>query len=286
MTWTERRKRLRQYLAGDGCISPAAIYDAASARIAADIGYEALILPGSTVSLTVLAAPDMALLTLSELAEQTSRISRACDLPLIVDADHGYGNALNVRRTVEELENAGAAAISLLDTAWPPQFGGAGASTLLSIEEGVGKLRAALDARSDPSLLIVGRTDAAVITNFDDMLRRAVAYENTGVDALFLYGITGRSEVEALRAVLKLPLILGGSKQGLEDRSYLASQGVRVITQNSLPVLAALHAVHVTLRALRDGTQPMAIENLASKELMKKVLREEDYARWARDYLI
>ena len=260
LNWTERRVQLRNLFEAGLCFSPAAIYDAPSALIAQSIGYEALIMPGSTVSIALHAAPDMSIMTLSELAQQTYRISRVSTLPLIVDADHGYGNAINVRRTVEDLENAGAAAIVLHDTAWPAAHGSPETSTLISIAEGVGKLRAACDARSDPSLVIVGRTDAANITNFEDALNRARAYQDTGVDALFIYGIASHEQLDALASAVRLPLILGAIGRELATEiDYLRSRRVRIVTQGSVPVMAAMHAIHASLKAMRDGAQPADI---------------------------
>src|SRR5919199_3800597 len=116
MHWTERRERFRAILAGPRCVHPGSVYDAMSARIAEDLGFEVGMFAGSTASLAVLGAPDLIVLTLSEFADQAYRINRAGRLPLLVDADHGYGNALNVRRTVEELESGGICAMSIEDT--------------------------------------------------------------------------------------------------------------------------------------------------------------------------
>jgi len=146
MNHTEQRKRLRAIFAGTQCLSPASVYDALSARVAEAVGYKIGMLAGSTSSSTTLAAPDLIVLTLTEFADQVRRIMRACDLSLIVDADHGYGNALNVMRTVQELETAGVAALMIEDTLLPRAFGEAKPS-LISLEEGIGKMRAALAAR-------------------------------------------------------------------------------------------------------------------------------------------
>ena len=152
MHWTARRERMREILAARSCIHPASVFDPLSARIAQDIGFEMGMYAGSTASLTVLGAPDLILLTLTEFAQQALRINRAASIPVMADADHGYGNALNVRRTVEELETAGVAAMTIEDTALPAGFGDKGKARLISLEEGVGKMRAAVDARlRDPS---------------------------------------------------------------------------------------------------------------------------------------
>src|SRR3954452_24855733 len=150
---TDRRQRFRAILNGTVCVHPGSVYDPISARIAEDLGFELGMFAGSTASLTVLGAPDLIVLTLSEFAQQAYRINRAGKLPLMVDADHGYGNALNVKRTVEELETAGIAAMCIEDTLLPRAFGEARPS-LISLEEGIGKMRAALAAREDRSLVV------------------------------------------------------------------------------------------------------------------------------------
>src|SRR5262245_16002800 len=149
MHWSDRRKKYRAVLEGAACVHPGSVYDALSARIAEDIGFEIGMFAGSTGSLSVLGAPDIIVLTLTEFAAQAYRINRAGNLPLMVDADHGYGNALNVKRTVEELETAGVAGLTIEDTRLPAPFGSGGKAELISIEEGVGKMRAALAGRQD-----------------------------------------------------------------------------------------------------------------------------------------
>src|SRR4051812_39214358 len=188
MAFRQRREKLRSILNGTTCIRPGSVYDATSIRIAEDLGFEVGMFGGSVASLAVLGDPDIALITLTELAEQMRRMSRAAPLPVLVDADHGYGNALNVRRTVQELEAAGAAGLTIEDTLLPPPFGET-RTQLISLEEGVGKMKAALDGRSDPSLAIIGRTGASSVTSVDDAIGRAKAYQATGVDALFFTGV-------------------------------------------------------------------------------------------------
>src|ERR1700758_2163601 len=179
MAFRKRREALRSMLSGPGCIRPGSVYDAVSIRIAEDLGFEIGMFGGSVASLAVLGDPDIALITLTELAEQMRRMSRAAALPVLVDADHGYGNALNVRRTVQELEAAGAGGLTIEDTLLPQAFGEA-KTQLISLEEGVGKMKAAVDGRSDPSLVILARTGAVSITGLEDAIKRAKAYEATG----------------------------------------------------------------------------------------------------------
>src|SRR6202008_2462645 len=141
MNWTDRRRRFRAILKGDRCFHPASVFDPLSARIAEDLGFEVGMFAGSTASLTVLGAPDLIVLTLSEFAGQAYRINRAGNLPLMVDADYGYGNALNAKHTVEELETAGVGGLSIEDPGLPTPLGRAN-PRLTSIGEGVGKMKA------------------------------------------------------------------------------------------------------------------------------------------------
>ncbi len=285
MDWSERRRRFRALLAGSRCVHPGSVFDPISARIAVEVGFEIGMFAGSVASFTVLGAPDLIVLTLTEFAAQAYRINRAGDLPLLVDADHGYGNALNVMRTVEELETAGVAALSIEDTDLPANFGAAGEMRLIPIEEGVGKMRAALAARQDPNLIIAGRTQAISVTGLDDTIARAKAYEAAGVDALFFVGLKQRAELDTIAAAVRLPIIIGGGGSELDDLDYLGSRRVRVALQGHQPFLAAVKAVHDTLKALREGVKPAALPGIASADLLKAVTRDADYRRWMDEFL-
>jgi oxaloacetate decarboxylase len=275
MTFQKRRDALRSILSGSACIRPGSVYDAISIRIADDLGFEVGMFGGSIASLAVLGDPDIALITLTELAEQMRRMSRAASLPVLVDADHGFGNALNVRRTVEELEAAGAAGLTIEDTLLPQAFGQTGVQ-LISLEEGVGKMKAAVDARSDPALVIMARTGAASVSGLDEAIARAKAYQATGVDALFFTGIKTRAELEAIATATTLPIVLGGFPEELVDQDYLAGQRVRIALQGHAPFAAATQAVYETLKALRDGGAPGDLKGLASSGLIGRVMREAD----------
>jgi carboxyvinyl-carboxyphosphonate phosphorylmutase len=276
MHWTDRRERYRQTIAGTACIHPASVHDAISARIAEELGFEIGMFAGSIASFTVLGAPDLILLTLTEFAEQAYRINRAGKLPLMVDADHGYGNALNVMRTVQELETAGVAALMVEDTLLPRAFGEK-KPTVISLEEGVGKMRAALAAREDKSLTIIGRTSAPSITDLVDGIKRLKAYEAEGVDALFIAGGLTRHDLDAIAEEIKIPLMLGGISGDLQDKDYLASRGVRIALQGHQPFAAAVKAIYDTMKALREGTKPSALGGIASSEMMARVTQEADY---------
>ena len=275
MTFRKRRDALRSILTGSTCVRPGSVYDAISIRMAQDLGFEVGMFGGSIASLAVLGDPDIALITLTELAEQMRRMSRAASLPVLVDADHGYGNALNVRRTVEELEAAGAGGLTIEDTLLPQAFGQPGVQLIL-LEEGVGKMKAAVDARSDPALVIMARTGAASVSGLDDAIARAKAYQATGVDALFFTGIKTRAELEAIAAATTLPIVLGGFPEELVDLDYLAGERVRIALQGHAPFAAATQAVYETLKALRDGRSPGDLKGLASAGLIGRATREPD----------
>ena len=285
MDLTGRRERYRGVLAGDKCVHPGSVFDPISARIAEDLGFEVGMFAGSIASGTVLGAPDLVVLTLTEFAQQIHRICRAGNLSLMVDADHGYGNALNVMRTVEELETAGVSALTIEDTVLPRTFGGE-QDQLLSLEEGVGKMKAALAARQDPALVVIGRSSALRISGLEDTVRRGKAYEQAGVDAIFVVGATTRQEVETLNGALSVPLILGGASDELSDKEYLGAHGVRIALQGHQPFQAAVKAVHDTLKALRDGVSPADLSpQLATAEQMDRYTRRSNYDRWIKDFL-
>jgi carboxyvinyl-carboxyphosphonate phosphorylmutase len=283
MKWTDRRNRFRAILNGGDCVRPASVFDPLSARIAEHLGFEIGLFAGSTASLTILGAPDLVLLTASELVQQAQRICRATSIPLLVDGDHGYGNALNVARTVEELANVGAAAATIEDTILPTPFGGAGTAGLISLEEGVGKMRAAVAARPDETFVVIGRTNAGS-TRIDDTIRRLSAYEGAGVDALFIVGLKSLAELSAITSATTLPLILAGISAELENAN-LSVYRVRINLQGHLPIMAAVQSVYETMKALRDGTNLVQIKNVASNALLKTITRTASYDEATREYM-
>jgi len=283
MTHTDCRKRLRAILAGQNCLSPATVYDALSARVAESVGFEIGVLSGSVCAATVLAAPDIVLQTLTEFADQVRRVMRFSRLSLVVDADHGYGNALNVMRTVQELEHAGVSALMIEDTVMPARFGASGLE-LVSTGEMVGKLRAALAAREDPSLVIVGRIAALKIEDPGRAAARARAYAATGIDAIFVTGLTTLEEFDAIRAAIALPVIVGTAPA--LKREDLAARGVRLLFQGHQPVAAAVKALRETYAHLYKGGAPAQLKStIASPDEMAGVLNASGYDEWQRRYL-
>lgn len=285
MTHTELRNRLRKLLAGNQCMSPASVYDALSARVAKSVGYEIGMLAGSVASNTTLGAPDLIVLTMTEFADQIRRITRAADLSLLVDADHGYGNALNVMRTVEECEHSGVSAMSIEDTVLPTRFGNTGKEELISIEEGVGKMKAALAARSDPALMIAGRTSALKIEGLEGTIARAKAYAAVGVDAVFLVGVEKVEEVKAVHDAVKIPIFVGSAPASIK-REDLAAAGARILLTGHQPVAAAVKAVREVYEHFYKGGAAADLKSrIASNEEMNALTRNDIYRGWQKDYL-
>ena len=255
MSNNRKRLAIREILSGKECIHPGSVYDTMSARIAETIGFEMGMFAGSIASAVVLGAPDYIVLTLTEFADQSRRICRGSNLPLLVDADHGYGNALNVKRTVEELENAGVGALTIEDTSLPRQHA-SNQTRLISVDEGIGKMKAALEGRIDTELVVAGRTSAFQITGTEDAILRAKEYEKAGVDAMFFAGLSTRKQLESVRDAISIPIMLGSLSSELNDRDYLGTMGVRIALQGHIPYMAGLKAVYDALAKLRAGESP------------------------------
>ena len=281
-----RRVAMRALLDGERCVHPASVFDPLSAIAAQDLGFECAMLGGSVASLVLLGAPDLGLITLDELAGLVRRICRASAVPLLVDADHGYGNALNVRRTVQELEGAGAAAISIEETLLPASFGGSG-EALTTVDEAVGKLRAAVGAREDSALAIVGRTNAGLQT-LAQLLERQRRFEDTGIDAFFVARARSLDVVEALAANARVPLVLAALPAGA-DAAWLAARKVRVCLKGHQGFANAVALVYSQLAALRGadaaagGTAPDASET--APQLVQRLSGTAFYDRLEQDYL-
>jgi carboxyvinyl-carboxyphosphonate phosphorylmutase len=284
MTPSDKRNRLRTILKGDVCKSPATVWDALSARVAEAAGFECGILSGSVCAATVLGAPDLALQTLSEFAAQVRCVTRACDLSVFVDADQGYGNALNVMRTVEELEHAGLAGLAIEDLVMPAHFGRQGADELVSVREAVGKQKAALSARRDASLVIVARTASLRIEPIAQVVERVRAYAGTGVDALFVTSLKKLQDLDAICAAVNIPIILG-SAPGI-SRADVAARGVRFRLQGHAVLAACAKAMHDTFMHLKADADPEGLKpRLATPEEMAHLLKVADYQRFSDTYL-
>lgn len=269
-------------LRGQECVPLASVFDPLSARMAVDLGFAGGILAGSVASLAILGAPDLTLLTLTELADLVRRITRAGSLPLLVDADHGYGNALNAARTVRELHAVGAAAMTLEDTRLPQAFDG-GPYDLIGQDEAVGKLSAAVAAKPNPDFAIIARTTAYLSEGLDGALTRVRHYARTGVDAVFVTGLRTQDEVAAVAEVAcGLPLLLYALGD-CTDPAALAPLGVRLLIMGHMPIAAAAEAAWDSLSAhvRHDVTQRPRYPDLLPK-LTRAAGHEADIVRFLR----
>lgn len=286
MDVNERRRRLRQILEGSDCVLAGSVADPLSARIGDELGVEVGVLGGSVASLSVLGAPDLIVLSLSELVEQARRITRVAQLSLLVDTDHGYGNALNVIRTVEELEHAGVCGISIEDTLLPRAYGAPDPFQLITLEEGVDKIRAAVRARGDSGMAIMARTSALALEGVDGALRRLRAYEQAGADSLFIPGLGRRADLDRIAQEVRLPIVLGGAPSDMmHDADYLASRGVRICFSGHRPYTDAAQAFYQAVRAERERLGFAVKERIAPEDLVRRLSRAALYDEYVASYL-
>jgi methylisocitrate lyase len=250
----------RDLLAAPGCHLVPAVYDALSARIAERLGFAAVGLGGFAVAASRLGGPDVGQLTMSEMVDHLRGVAGSVAIPVLADADTGYGNPLNVRRTVQAYETAGAQGIVLEDQEWPKRCGHLpGARRVVATATQQRKLEAALEARRDARTVIVARTDARGPLGLEEALRRAEAYVRTGADAVFLEALRSEAEFRAAPAALPgVPLIANmftGGKSPLFTQAELAQMGYRVALWVVDALWAAAKAVETVLAGLRrDGT--------------------------------
>lgn len=259
------RKKLRLMLDQPGKILLApGVYDALSALAAYRAGAECAVMGGYAVSGARLAKPDVGLLTMTEMAEQLRIICRAVPLPVIADGDTGHGNELNVQRTVEEFENAGAAAIVLEDQQFPKRCGHMAGKSVIPAEEYVLKLKAALEARSDPDLVIIARCDARAPLGLEEAIRRGHLYLDAGADMLFIEAPQSVAELERIATEFKgarlVANMIEGGKTPLLDTATLAEMGYKL-------VFWPCTAVHLVLKCLTQAFQQLIKEGTTSSLL-------------------
>ncbi len=252
------RKQLRALAeARRGVLVPGA-FNALSARVIEDLGFEAIYVTGAGVTNMWFGMPDQAFMGLAEIADHTARIRDAVELPLIVDADTGFGNALNVYHTVRTLERAGADCIQLEDQVAPKRCGHFSGKEVISIEEAVGKIRAAVDARRDPDLLIMARTDAAATHGFEAAVERAERFAEAGADILFVEAVTTADEIRALPARLPRPQLMNmviGGKTPIFNAQELGGLGYGLVLYANAALQGAVAGMQKALTVLRDAKE-------------------------------
>ena len=285
MSTLKPRPRFRQYLSGHKIGYPLSVFDAVSARIADYLDIDLGILGGSVASAAILAAPDIMILTLSELQDQVQRICRVSNVSLMVDADHGYGNALNTIRTVQELESAGASAITIEDASLPVAYNSP-SPQLVSCNEMLGKLKAAIQARKDPETVIIARTNGLSTTDLTDTIQRVSAYSTLDVDAIMIVGAKETTDIEKIRNKTKLPLILGSASDKLKEESFLLRNNVKLVLTGHQPFYTAVKTLYESLKHLKDGGSPSSLkEQTLSSDIQKDIFSSSEYDRQYTDYL-
>ncbi len=280
------RELFREVLSRPSCTLAANIFDPLSARIANMLGYEVCVLSGSVGKVANLGVPDIVLSNMSDVVDHCRRITRIADVTLMVDAEDGFGNAVNVVRTVREMEAAGVAGIEIEDNFVPRRFNVADPG-LVSTEEQVGKLEAAVAARTDPTTVIVARTAALGLVPLDEALERIRAYSQTGAEALMLTGSRSREQIEAVHQVTSLPLcVLSPPADARNDDAFLAANGVRILMLGNPTFAVAVQAIYDSLKHLKDGG---SLEDLADRqaapELLRQVNRTDEFMALQERYL-
>ncbi len=280
------RERFRRVISRPECTLAANIFDPLSARIAHMLDYEVCFLSGSVGKVANLGVPDIVITNMSDLVDVCRRITRIADVSLMHDGEDGFGNAVNVVRSVKELEVAGVSAIVREDAIPPLRFNQENPG-LYSQEEQVGKLEAAVAARTDPMTVIVARTTALTHFPLDEALDRIKAYSQTGVEAIRLAGLRTRVQLEAVHQATPLPLtVLSPPDDMMEDMVFLAGNGVRILMAGNPSFGMAVQAVYDCFKHLKEGG---ALEDLASREaspeLLRQVNRTDEFIQLQQQYL-
>lgn len=250
--------RLRQLMSSGQILVAPGAYDALFATIVARAGFEAVYLTGSGVSYSTLAAPDIGLVTADSMAAKVRELTAAVEIPVIADGDTGYGDESNIARTVREYERGGAAAIQIEDQVSPKRCGHYAGKEVVEPAEMVARLNAALDARDDPSFVVIARTDAAAVTSFDDALERAAGYAEVGADAVFVEAPVSREQLAAVPPAVSVPALANmveGGRSPITSAADLQAMGYRiVIYPNAITRAVARTAIDLLDALRRDGS--------------------------------
>lgn len=286
----DRRKAFRARVARrDAMILPGA-GNALTARVIADQGFDAIYVTGAGIANTYLGTPDIGLVTLTELVSTVSAISEISDLPLVVDIDTGFGNAINTQRTVRMVERAGAAAMQLEDQVFPKKCGHFAGKAVIPVEEAVSKVKAAVDARDDPNTLIIARTDARAILGLEAALDRAEAFVEAGADMTFVEAPTSVEEMQAITARLSVPQVANmvvGGRTPLTPQADLAQIGFSLVLYANTPLQAAMRAMSDVLGALKaDGDVSGVIDKLADFKERQRLVNKDAYDQLEARYSI
>jgi 2-methylisocitrate lyase-like PEP mutase family enzyme len=287
------RQKLRKRLASGPVIIAPGIYDAYGARLTEQAGFEAVYMTGNGVSASLLGRPDVGLVDLTLITGHARRVASCVDIPLICDADTGYGNAVNVRRTVEEFESAGVAAIHLEDQASPKRCGQLpGARPVIELAEAVGKIEAAVAARRDPDFVIIARTDAAEAHGLGEAIRRGNAFHKAGADVIFVEMKAGPTVLDDFKRVTSevgAPCLVNmgaGGRLDELDAGGLERLGLRIAIYPGLERAAAGYAVREALAGLkRDGNMKAMSGRMLDIREYNQALKLDEVEEWEKKYL-
>jgi 2-methylisocitrate lyase-like PEP mutase family enzyme len=280
-------QRLKELLARRAAVTVPGAANALFARVIEELGFEAVYVTGAGIANMLLGAPDVGLTTMTEVRDTAAAIAEAVSVPIIVDADTGYGNAVNVVRTVRALERAGAAGIQIEDQVFPKKCGHFAGKAVIAREEMVQKIKAAVDARHDQSLQIIARTDAYAVEGLERALERAQAYVAAGADATFVEAPTTLEELARIPKALDVPQVANivfGGKTPDPGREKLAELGFSIVLYANAALQAALKASYDVLSVLKsEGSLRSVADRLASfEERQRTVAKDEWDAREAR----
>jgi 2-methylisocitrate lyase-like PEP mutase family enzyme len=280
--------KLRELVNDEEILLTPGTYDPLMAKLIALAGFKAIEMNGAGVTYSTLAMPDLGLLTMTEMVERARRVADASELPLICDADTGYGNALNVIRTVREFERAGVAAIRIEDQEMPKRCGHFLGKTLVSTEEMVGKVKAALDARTDPDFLIIARTDARTVDGFEAALDRVRAYAEAGADVVFVESPRTVDELAAIPKAVDVPVLANMIEGGLSpllSAAELERLGYSVVLfANGLARYLTRQAQDFLDVLKREGTTEPLIDRMNSFTRQNELLGLQEFEELARKY--
>lgn len=275
-----KAQRIREFLSVKGSLVMPGVYDALSAKIAARAGFEVIFITGYSLSATLLGEPDFGLLTQTEMLSATQRICSVVETPIIVDAGTGYGNALNVIRTVKELIRAGAAGMFLEDQVWPKRCGHMKGKQVIPLEEQLKKLQAAISARAGSDLYIVARTDARQALGLKEAIARGIAFKEAGADAVFIEAPESKEEMREIARNVPGPLVANMIERGVTPLlrpEELKEIGFELTVWPLGPLYAsaqALQSVYTTLR--QNGTTAGMLDQLISFDDFHKIVGLEE----------
>ena len=283
------RQTFKQLLQRDRLLVAPGCFDGLSARLIQEAGFEAAYLSGGAVARSM-GIPDIGLVTLSEVIDRAAQVASVVNIPIIADADTGYGNAINLVRAVREFERSGVAAIHIEDQITPKRCGHLDGKEVIPLEEMGKKLEAALASRTDPDFCIIARTDARGVHGFDDAIRRGRAFAKLGVDAIFVEAPQSEAELaEIPRAIVGVPLLVNvfkGGKTPMLPVDRLQQMGYRIAIYPSETQRAGIHAMRQALGLLkRDGTTEAMDDALTTFKERDKIVGLDDWQRLEQRYL-